>query len=138
MSKILFRLANDILCRVAFGKRFIAEGSEEGEKSHLVRVLTETQNLLAGFNVGDFFPRWEWVNWITGLEGRLQNNLVSLRGVCDEIIGDHVKKRETRIMSFDADDDREDLLDVLISVQQEDLEVPITDDNLKALVLVNI
>lgn len=125
MSKIFFGLANDVLCRVAFGKRFITEGSEEGEKSQLVRVLTETQNLLAGFTVGDFFPRWDWVNWITGLERRLQNNLVSLRSVCDEIIGEHVKKRERRIMSFDADNDREDLLDVLIRVQQEDLEVPI-------------
>ncbi|KAL3728650.1 hypothetical protein ACJRO7_033260 [Eucalyptus globulus] len=135
MSKIFFGLANDVLCRVAFGKRFITEGSEEGEKSHLMRVLTETQDLLAGFSVGDFFPRWEWVNWVTGFERRLQNNLVSLRGVCDEIIGDHVKKRERRIMGFDADDDSDDLLDVLMRVQQEDLEVPITDDNLKALVL---
>ncbi|KAF8018538.1 hypothetical protein BT93_H3423 [Corymbia citriodora subsp. variegata] len=138
MSKVFFGLANDVLCRVAFGKRFITESSEEGEKNHLVRVLTEAQDLLAGFSMGDFFPRWGWVNWVTGLERRLQNNLVSLRGVCDEIIGEHVKKRERRIMSIDADDDREDLLDVLMSIQQEDLEVPITDDNLKALVLIVI
>lgn len=100
-------------------------------------VLTETQDLLAGFSVGDFFPRWEWVNWVTGLERRLQKNLENLRGVCDEIIREHVKKRDMRILGSDADSNREDLLDVLMRVQQQDLEVPITDDNLKALVLVN-
>ncbi|GKG31956.1 hypothetical protein Tco_0426906, partial [Tanacetum coccineum] len=36
----------------------------------------------------------------------------------------------------DVDDGKEDFVDVLLRVQkQHDLEVPITDDNLKALVL---
>ncbi|KAH7515601.1 hypothetical protein FEM48_Zijuj10G0043800 [Ziziphus jujuba var. spinosa] len=128
MSKAFFTLANDILCRVAFGKRF-------GNNSDLVEVLAETQALLAGFCIGDFFPEWKWVNWVSGFKKRLENNLEDLRKVCNGIINEHVapKNGSETLMTGG----REDLVDVLLRVQQrDDLEVPITDDNLKALVLV--
>lgn len=125
VSELLFKLANDVLCRVAFGKRFVGEGD-------LARVLIETQALLAGFCAGDFFPEWEWVNSVSGMKRRLLRNLEDLRRVCDEIINEHLKKRD-----ITNESGREDFVDVLLRVKErEDLEVPITDDNLKALVLV--
>ncbi|PON39712.1 Cytochrome P450, E-class, group I [Parasponia andersonii] len=134
MSKVLFTLANDILCRLAFGRRFLREeeggGAEpgEGQKRHLVGVLAETQELLGGFCVGDFFPEWEWVNSVSGYKRRLEKNLDDLREVCDEIIEEHEKATSL--------DGREDFVHVLLRVRRrDDLEVPITDDNLKALVL---
>ncbi|KAF8399846.1 hypothetical protein HHK36_015717 [Tetracentron sinense] len=133
MSKHFFGLANDILCRVAFGKRFIDEsGAGAGAKNRLDEILTETQALLAGFSIGDFYPGWEWLNSVTGLKGRLQRNLEDLKAVCNEIIGEHLSKRR----NVTGDTSREDFVDVLLRVQKrDDLEVPITDDNLKALVL---
>ncbi|KAK2972209.1 hypothetical protein RJ640_030754 [Escallonia rubra] len=128
MSELFFSLANDTLCRVAFGKRFM-EGGGEQKKSELVGVLTETQALLAGFCVGDFFPGWEWVNSVSGMKGRLMRNLEDLRAVCEEIISEHMKQEE-------REESKEDFVDVLLRVQRRgDLEVAITDDNLKALVL---
>ncbi|CAM8916054.1 unnamed protein product [Rhodiola kirilowii] len=125
LSEKLFELSNDVLCRVAFGRRF-SEG--EGSRSDLVGVLTETQALLAGFCAGDFFPGWEWVNVVSGMKRRLLKNLEELRKVCDEIIAEHLNSG-----SGYGD---EDFVDVLIRVQKrEDLQVEITDDNLKALVL---
>ncbi|KAJ9554517.1 hypothetical protein OSB04_018562 [Centaurea solstitialis] len=117
ISEMFFHLANDMLCRVAFGKR----------------ILSETQALLAGFCLGDFYPEWEWVNLVSGTKRRMMKNLKDLSEVCDDIINEHIKKRE---QSTDPDDRKEDFVDVLLRVQrQRDLEVPITDDNLKALVL---
>eukprot|EP00268_Persea_americana_P063489 TRINITY_DN8239_c2_g1_i1.p1 TRINITY_DN8239_c2_g1~~TRINITY_DN8239_c2_g1_i1.p1 ORF type:complete len:508 (-),score=54.15 TRINITY_DN8239_c2_g1_i1:387-1910(-) len=128
MSERFFGLANDILCRVAFGRRF----SDGSDKNRLNEILTETQALLAGFSVADFFPGLEWVNGLTGLKGRLERNLKDLRTVCDEIIGEHLSGRA----GSDDVSGREDFVDVLLRVQKSgDLEVPITDDNLKALVL---
>ena len=135
MSKLFFTLANDILCRVAFGKRFV-EGSGEGQNCHVAEVFTETQALLAGFSVGDFFPEWKWVNYVCGLKWRLEKNLKDLRRVCDEIISEHIRNGLINNGST-AKERKDDLVDVLIRVQQRhDLEVPITDDKLKALVLV--
>lgn len=130
ISERFFGLANDILCRVAFGRRF----SDGDGKDRLNEILTETQMLLAGFSVADFFPGLQWVNGLTGLKGRLERNLRDLRMVCDEIIGKHLSGR---VGSDDSSSGREDFVDVLLRVQKSgDLEVPITDDNLKALVLV--
>lgn len=155
LSELFFKLANDILCRVAFGKRFIDDNdvvdgknfsNREGGKmkKDLVGVLTETQALLAGFCVGDFFPGWEWVNLISGTKKRLLKNLEDLRLVCDEIINEHLRmKKKSDDIDGGGDDHqtagKEDFVDVLLRIQKRtDLEVPITDDNLKALVLVNI
>ncbi|WJZ81522.1 hypothetical protein VitviT2T_001361 [Vitis vinifera] len=125
MSQLFFTLANN-LCRVAFGKRFMDDS--EGEKKHMVDVLTETQALFAGFCIGDFFPDWKWLNSITGLNRRLRKNLEELIAVCNEIIEEHVNEKK----------EREDFVGVLLRVQKrKDLEVAITDDNLKALVLVS-
>lgn len=80
---------------------------------------------------GDFFPEWRWVNLVSGYKRRLMKNLEDLRSVCDEIIEEHLKKKKKEKNS-------EDFVDVLLRVQrQDDLEVAITDDNLKALVLVS-
>ncbi|XP_034201137.1 LOW QUALITY PROTEIN: tryptamine 5-hydroxylase-like [Prunus dulcis] len=137
MSKLLFALANNVLCRVALGKRFIVEEEESKSKSEdrLVELLSETQALLAGWCVGDFFPEWEWVNWVSGFRRRLKRNLEGLRQVCDEIIQEHLNKT-TSCEGGSGGGSREDFVDVLLRVRQrDDLEVPITDDNLKALVL---
>ncbi|XP_052478608.1 tryptamine 5-hydroxylase [Gossypium raimondii] len=125
VSELFLSLANDILCRVAFGRRFT---ERVGSSNHLAAVLRETQELFAGMSVGDFFPEWEWVHSVSGYKRRLMKNLNELRRVCDEVIQEHLQRGETGI--------KEDFVDVLLRVQKQDnLEVPITDDNLKALVL---
>ncbi|PQM38791.1 hypothetical protein Pyn_21199 [Prunus yedoensis var. nudiflora] len=122
------------------GKRFIVEEEEESKsksksEDRLVELLSETQALLAGWCVGDFFPEWEWVNWVSGLRRRLKRNLEGLRQVCDEIIQEHLNKT-TSCEGGRGGGSREDFVDVLLRVRQrDDLVVPITDDNLKALVL---
>ncbi|GAV80372.1 p450 domain-containing protein [Cephalotus follicularis] len=134
MSNLFFTLANDVLCRVAFGKRFV---TDEGQKGNLAGVLSETQALFGGFCVVDFFPGWEWViNLVSGYKRRLINNLEQLRGVCDEIINEHFNKSSGTTTTLNMMDREEDFVDVLLRIQQRhDLEVPITNDNLKALVL---
>ncbi|KAK8668113.1 hypothetical protein V6N13_105581 [Hibiscus sabdariffa] len=133
VSELFFSLANDVLCRVAFGRRFTecVGSSDEGKKRHLAAVLTEAQELFAGMGVGDFFPEWEWIHSVSGYKRKLTKNLEELSRVCDEIIEDHLNSNSN------SGGNKEDFVDVLLRVQKQDnLEVPITDDNLKALVLV--
>ena len=87
LGKMFFALANDVLCRVAFGKTFKEEsGKDQGQKRHLVGVLTETQASFVGFCLGDFFLGWDWVDSLSGYTKRLSKNLEDLRAVCEEII----------------------------------------------------
>jgi len=129
LSECFLNLANDVLCRVAFGRRF-----PHGKGDKLGAVLAEAQDLFAGFTIGDFFPELEPVaSTVTGLRRRLKNCLADLREVCDEIVDEHLSGKRPHIPG----DRDEDFVDVLLRVQKSpDLEVPLTDDNLKALVLV--
>jgi len=129
LSECFLNLANDVLCRVAFGRRF-----PHGKGDKLGDVLAEAQDLFAGFTIGDFFPELEPVaSTVTGLRRRLKSCLADLRAVCDEIVDEHISGKRQRIPG----DRDEDFVDVLLRVQKSpELEVPITDDNLKALVLV--
>ncbi|MQM20937.1 hypothetical protein Taro_053967, partial [Colocasia esculenta] len=139
MSERFFKLANDVLCRVAFGRRFEKREEDGRKKKGLVEVLEETQRLFAGFDAGEFFPGLvgEVVNAATGLRGRLERNLADLRAVCDEIIQEHGEAGGGGGGVGGVREEREDFVDVLLRVQKGGgLEVPITDDNLKALVLV--
>lgn len=136
MSKLFFTLANDILCLAAFGMRYV---NEEGKKSNnLASVFTESQELLSGFCIGDFFPEWGWLSSLSGFTRRLRKNTQDLTVAIDEIISEHLfRKQATDDSGSSLMDGDGDFIDVLLRVQQrDDLEVPITDDNLKALVLV--
>ncbi|KAK9090216.1 hypothetical protein Sjap_023393 [Stephania japonica] len=106
MSAVFLELANDVLCRVAFGRRFAAGG-------RLAEVLEETQRLFGGFCVGDFYPGMEWVGWVTGLRWRLWRNLRDLRTVCDEIINQHLHKGDD-VGDVGGEHAQEDFLDVLL------------------------
>ncbi|KAI3733404.1 hypothetical protein L6452_12847 [Arctium lappa] len=119
ISVLFFQLANDMLCLVAFGKRFLREESRGNEEK-------------------------DWN--LSGIRRRLMKNLKELSEVYDDIINEHRKKREESTSGngytdadADADAGKEDFVDVLLRVQrQHDLEVPITDDNVKAIVLTEI
>ncbi|GMN49108.1 hypothetical protein TIFTF001_018269 [Ficus carica] len=90
----------------------------------------EAQALFGGFCAGDFYPGWEYlVDRVSGFRRRLERSLEDMTNICDEIIKEHVDRS--------TDSREEDFVDVLFRAQRrEDLEVPITDDNLKALVMV--
>lgn len=138
MSKRFFALANDVLCRVAFGRRF--ENGEQGGKMGLVEVLQESQRLFAGFDAGEFFPGivGAVLNVATGLRRRLERNLADLRAVGDQIIRDH-KRKGIGASGEGGEAEDEDFVDVLLRVQKGGgPELPITDDNLKALVMVRL
>ncbi|XP_049934315.1 tryptamine 5-hydroxylase-like [Nymphaea colorata] len=122
LKDAFFSLANNILCRVAFGKRFSMGGLNE--------ILTETQALFAEFCVADFFPSLPLLDaHVTGLTWRLKANQRDLDRICREIIDEHVDPGRPPPA-------HKDLVDVLLQVQREgNLDVPIGDDNIKALVL---
>ncbi|CAM0908097.1 unnamed protein product [Alopecurus aequalis] len=88
LSACLFNMANDVLCRVAFGRRF---PRDKGDR--LAAVLAEAQNLFAGFTIGDFFPELEPIaSTVTGLRRRLNKCYADLRAICENIVDDHISK----------------------------------------------
>ncbi|KAK7281972.1 hypothetical protein RIF29_10396 [Crotalaria pallida] len=126
LSKILGLYANDVLCRVAFGRDFSGKG--EFQKYGFQKLLDEYQELLGGFSVGDFFPSLEFIHSLTGMKSRLQDTSLRFDQLFDEIINEHKASEKV--------EENKDLVDVLLEVQKNNSdEVPLTTDNVKAIIL---
>ncbi|KAJ3701673.1 hypothetical protein LUZ61_005378 [Rhynchospora tenuis] len=130
LSKILGLYANGVLGRAAFGKDFYGGG--DYDRHGFQEMLEEYQVLLGGFSIGDFFPGMEWVGAITGTNARLEKTFQRFDKFFDEIIEEHMqKRRKGRIQ-----EEGKDLVDVLLDVKEsEGLEMPLTMDNVKAVIL---
>ncbi|CAM0947926.1 unnamed protein product [Alopecurus aequalis] len=124
LSSCLHNLANDVLCRVAFGSRF-----PHGKDDKLLAVLVEAEELYGEFKLGNYFPELEPVaSTITGLRRRMKKCHADLRAICQKIVDGHISEPA---VSRD-----EDFVDVLLRVQKSsDPHVSLTDDNLMAIVL---
>ncbi|XP_059444176.1 cytochrome P450 71AP13-like [Corylus avellana] len=128
LSKILGLYANDVLCRVAFGRDF--SGGGEYDRHGFQKMLEEFQVLLGGFSVGDFFPSMEFIHTLTGMKSRLQNTFRRFDQLFDQLLAEHEKrKRETEV--------QKDLVDVLLDIQKDgsDDQTSLTMDNIKAVIL---
>ncbi|KAL5814915.1 hypothetical protein ACOSQ4_025556 [Xanthoceras sorbifolium] len=126
LTRMLGLYANDILCRVAFGRDF--SGAGEYDHYGFQKMLEEYQELLGGFSLGDFFPSMEFIHSLTGMKSRLQNTFQRFDRFFDEIIHEHLNP--------DREKKKQDLLDVLLDIQKNgSAEMPLTMDNVKAIIL---
>lgn len=130
LSECVLNLANDVLFRVAFGRGF-----PHDKAAKLGEVFAVANDFFAGFTTADFFPELEpVVSTITGLRRRLKNCFADLCEFCDEIIDELISGKRDLSSGHGGD---EDFIDALLRVQKsQDMEVPLTDENIKALVLV--
>nr|GLL36136.1 cytochrome P450 71A3-like [Ipomoea trifida] len=130
LSDIFIELTNDIVCRVALGRKYSRTGGN-GEKD-FKSLLGEFLELLGTVNVGDYIPWLAWVNKINGLDRRVDKAAKELDEFIDGVVEEHVglKKEEG---------DGLDFVDILLDIQRENkIGFPIQRDSVKALILVII
>ncbi|KAF3779784.1 Cytochrome P450 83B1 [Nymphaea thermarum] len=127
LSEMLLSLSNNIICRIAFGKKYNPE--EEGYgKSRFQDAVETLQALLGAFFVGDFFPSLKWVDSLTGLHGKLLSNLHNLDLFYDEVIRDHSDPRRRP--------EQQDFVDSLLDAQKDRSEdVLLTVNNIKGMLM---
>ncbi|XWS51319.1 hypothetical protein CRYUN_Cryun12cG0166800 [Craigia yunnanensis] len=128
LSKMLGLYANDILCRVAFGRDFSQGG--DYDRHGFQKMLEEYQELLGGFSTGDFFPSMEFIHSFTGMKSRLQHTFRRFDQFFDEVINEHLNPERQK------DERSKDLVEVLLDLQKNGSnEIPLTMDNVKAIIL---
>lgn len=129
LTKMLELYANDVLCRVAFGRDF-SEGGDYNRHG-FQKMLEEYQVLLGGFSLGDFFPSMEFIHSITGMKSRVKNTFRRFDQLFDQIITEHLKPDRKK-------EEQKDLVDVLLDIQKDgSADMPLTVDNIKAIILVS-
>ncbi|XP_006854384.2 cytochrome P450 71A1 [Amborella trichopoda] len=130
LSEAFYTLANNLICRVALGKSYYSEGQQR--KYDFRKIVGEFAELLGAFCARDFFPSMGWVDIVTGIRARLNNNFKDLDGFLDEVITEHQGKE----VPDPTTKQQSDFVDILLQLQKDpSLDVPLSMDNIKAIIL---
>lgn len=125
-TKLLYSSMNNIIARASFGEKC-------KDQEAFVRVVLKKSELVAGFSIGDVFPSLKFLEVVSGMRSQLEKVYGEEDRILENIIDDHKKK-----VKDDSDVESEDFLDVLLRVQREgELEVPLTNKNIKGVVSVS-
>ena len=125
VSENVFSFLSTLVSRTAFGKK-----SEKGNE--LLCLLKKGAELAGGFDLADLFPSLKAVHFLTRMKTKLENMHKELDKILESIISEHQSKHRNG-------DAEENLVDVLLRVQQSaTLEVPLTINNIKAVIWVSI
>lgn len=124
LSKLALTLSNNVVCRAAFGKR-----SDDG-KNKFYEILLETQALIGGVNLADFFPWMAWLNKFNGIESKLEKNFRELDSFFNAVIKEHLDPERSKL-------GHEDIVDVLLRIQADTSQSTISnDENVKGVLAV--
>lgn len=109
-------------------------GSRFRDRDAYLRLLQEGIKIMPGMTLPDLFPSSRLARLVSTVPGRLKRHGRRMREFIDTIIEEHQQSRISR----GDDDQEEDLLDVLLRLQKEvDFQYPLTNDNIKNILLVN-
>ncbi|XVE50815.1 hypothetical protein DITRI_Ditri01bG0193700 [Diplodiscus trichospermus] len=128
LSEKIFSLLYGIKSRAAFGKK--SKGQEE-----FIKIISETLKQASEFSLADMFPSIEVLKLITGLKIKGEKLHLASDRILEDIVNEY---KERRIKMKEAGSEQAvetDLVDVLLKLQEQgDLEFPLTNDNIKAVI----
>lgn len=117
MGKILATLNNNIVSRIAIGKRY--SGEKGGSQ---FRELFEEGIMLVGyFNVADYIPWLGWINHINGMEAKVSRVAKEFDKYWEKIVEEGIKRQEKRVSNNgegEGDKGQENFVDILLEAQR--------------------
>lgn len=129
INEIAMTFSSNVICRVAFGKRYDEDGQE---KKRFKEVIEETQAMLAGFFFSDYFPLLSWIDKINGMAARLEKNFKKLDSFFQELVDEHLDPNRPQ-----KDLKDHDIIDLLIQLKKDQTsQFIITMDHIKAVLMV--
>ncbi|MCE5166723.1 hypothetical protein HAX54_025100 [Datura stramonium] len=125
MTEKIFRFTNCVTCRSAFGK--ICKDRHE-----FITILKEVMLLGAGFFLADLFPSWKLLHNIGGEISRMVSAHKKVDAVMEDILNEHIENKAAG-KNGNGEFGDEDLVDVFLRVKENaELQFPITNDHIKA------
>lgn len=125
LSEKIPSLTYGVTARASFGKK-------TQDQSEFIKVVKELNILVSGFCLADLYPSVKVLHFLSGL--RLQSKKIhsKLDRILGNILNDHKERRA--VNKFRDEGVKEDLVDVLLRLQEND-EFTLTDSNIKAVIM---
>ncbi|KAI3847140.1 hypothetical protein MKW92_009464 [Papaver armeniacum] len=131
LGKRIYSLTSDVVCQAAFGHK-----CEENEE--LISLMNQVINMASGFDIADVFPSLEFLHIISGMKPKLKTLFHKVDKILEKIIRKHLEHRPA-FKDHNMHEVKEDLLDVLLRVKEQgELDFPITNENIKAVMVVRL
>ncbi|PHT45611.1 hypothetical protein CQW23_14769 [Capsicum baccatum] len=98
-------------------------------------MMKDALILVGGFDVADFFPSWKLLYKKSVAKSKLVKMQQNVDSVLESIINEHIKNR-AMVTKGNGAYGGEDLVDVFLRIKENDqLQFPITNDNIKDVIL---
>ncbi|EEF48748.1 cytochrome P450, putative [Ricinus communis] len=128
ITKFINALTYRVISRAAFGKVW------NGEEEFLSAVEQIMLEVGKGVSLADVFPSIKLLRAMSGMKGRVEKLFKQVDFVFQSILTEHKVSRKE--LGAEREKEGEDLIHVLLDLQkQEDLEFPLTDENIKAVIM---
>ncbi|KAK9939933.1 hypothetical protein M0R45_016613 [Rubus argutus] len=134
LSELFVTLTNDVVCRVALGRKYSSiDSKEDGKTFH--ELLLEFGELLGSLNIGDFIPWLAWLSRVNGLNAKLDKVAKQFDDFLDRVIQEHVD-HGSKSTGDDRNEEQRDFVDVLLEIQKRNsLGFHLDIVSIKALIL---
>ncbi|KAL7245346.1 hypothetical protein ACSBR2_000635 [Camellia fascicularis] len=131
MKSAFFELTFNVMTRMIAGKRYYGEGVENSDEAkRFQEIVSETGQLGAEKNVGDFFP---FVRWF-GIKGS-EKKLIDLHEKRDKFMQDLIEQHRSNESGFGGGERKRTMIEILLSLHDTEPEY-YTDENIRSLMLV--
>ncbi|PKA59145.1 Cytochrome P450 71A1 [Apostasia shenzhenica] len=130
LSEMLVNLTNDIICRVAMGRRY----SSDEMKS--CKTLQEAMALLGTLAVKDFIPWLGWMDELSGLNGRVRRTFGEFDSFLNRVLDDHIRCAKGD-GGINGDQEQVDFVDILLALKEKDefgIDFTLERESIKAII----
>ncbi|KAG8365139.1 hypothetical protein BUALT_Bualt18G0073300 [Buddleja alternifolia] len=119
----------DITSRASFGKK-------TDEQATFISTINEAIELAAGFHIGDLYPSIKLFRLISGNRSRVERLHQESDRILENIVNEH--KIVNAANETNKSEKHEDLVDVLLKFHDAANELPLTNDNIKAVLIIAV
>ena len=125
-------LTKEVISRIFLITSRVAFGKECKENKKFISLVWEATRVAGGFNLGDLYPSYKWLQNLSGLKPKLEKLHKQTDMILQNIIDEHRLVNRSRAIEDHSEEVTEDLVDVLL--KQDCL----SDNSVKAVILVSI
>ncbi|KAK1381080.1 Psoralen synthase [Heracleum sosnowskyi] len=127
LSDLLAELTNNVVCRVALGRKYYSV-----YKGKSYKILFDELMKMLGYSrsIGDFFPWLGWVDWLSGLKGKVEKAANEIDTFLEGVLRDHTG---TTVSNNGCAN--KDFVSILLEIQNTDAGSSIDRECIKALIL---